>query len=150
VDGFQLETVLFSIYYPAPDGAEATKPNRTWVPRPIDLVARGLSTYLNSNGSPTSPQLIGIGLQALAGNIQIPAAVDVPLTDTDGKLPVLVFSHGDATLRTWYSQYCGELASRGYVTVAIEHRDGSGPGTYVLREDGSRKNVTYITPEQLS
>lgn len=30
-----------------------------------------------------------------------------------------------------YSSMCGEFASYGFVTVAVEHRDGSGPRTFV-------------------
>ena len=30
-----------------------------------------------------------------------------------------------------YSTLCGEMASRGYIVVACEHRDGTGPSTVV-------------------
>jgi platelet-activating factor acetylhydrolase len=39
--------------------------------------------------------------------------------------PVLFFSHGVGCSRLMYSQICGELASHGYLVVAIEHRDGA-------------------------
>ncbi|GME36653.1 platelet-activating factor acetylhydrolase protein [Neofusicoccum parvum] len=47
------------------------------------------------------------------------------------KFPLLVFSHGLGGNRTAYSSVCGEFASHGFVVVALEHRDGSGPRTYV-------------------
>lgn len=66
---------------------------------------------------------------------------DKMVEGTDG-WPVIVFSHGMAASRTQYSTYCGELASRGYIVAAIEHRDGSCPASAIMREDGS-ETVRY-------
>ena len=41
---------------------------------------------------------------------------------TSSPLPVIMFSHGSGGMRTTYSATCCDLASHGYLVVAIEHR----------------------------
>mmetsp|Transcript_5945 Transcript_5945/g.12316 ORF Transcript_5945/g.12316 Transcript_5945/m.12316 type:complete len:472 (+) Transcript_5945:50-1465(+) len=44
-------------------------------------------------------------------------------------LPVVVYSHGLGGSASLYSFQAGELASRGYATILVEHSDGSAPLT---------------------
>lgn len=161
---FALDTVLFSLYYPSVRGAQSSKPKRSWVERPLSLTAEGYARFAKINNAVTNG-LFTFGLWSLVGSTRIPAQVDVPIHGTsrsDNALaeqplddyglpafPVLVFSHGMASSRTDYTTYCGELASRGYIVAAIEHRDGSGPGSLVMTEDGRTRQQFHFSESSL-
>ncbi|RKG98964.1 hypothetical protein D7V97_32260 [Corallococcus sp. CA053C] len=51
----------------------------------------------------------------------------VPLADGEERFPVLLFSHGYGMATALYSGVAEELASQGYVVVAISHPRGGGP-----------------------
>lgn len=65
---------------------------------------------------------------------------DAAEQNEDSKWPVVIFSHGLSGDRHAYSHFCGELASRGFVVVAIEHRDGTAPVTRVLARAGDQES----------
>ncbi|KAG9522660.1 PAF acetylhydrolase, partial [Aureobasidium melanogenum] len=157
---FLLETVLFSVYYPAVKGAKSDKPKHLWVPKPLSITAEGYAKFAHISNFLTN-SIFTVALWGLAGSTTIPAKVDVPLRETapsfeftehgEGKpaagndrFPVIIFSHGMASSRTDYTHFCGELASRGYVVAAIEHRDGSGPGSMIMNVDGSEKPLYHF------
>lgn len=56
------------------------------------------------------------------GNLYIPVIWEAELKPTKEKYPVIIFSHGLSGWRCTYSAICLELASRGYVVAALEHR----------------------------
>ncbi|KAJ9602593.1 hypothetical protein H2200_012786 [Cladophialophora chaetospira] len=157
---FKLETVLFTLYYPATKGAVSSKPHHLWVPKPLSITGQGYARFAHISNFVTD-SLFTFGLWGLVGGTKIPAHVDVPLhgspdfhneplTTEDG-FPVMIFSHGMASTRTDYTQYVGELASRGFIVAAIEHRDGSGPGTQITIQRKRRSllhfNVGHLTAE---
>ena len=142
---FTLQTVLFSIYYPADKNNQSTKASPPWITN-LDLISAGIAA--GSNGS-VDQSLVTLGLGALAGSAVILAYADVPIVG-DTSYPVYVFSHGDTSLPEWYSHYLGSIAADGNVVVAITHRDGSNAGSQIILkgQEGAR-NVTYITPSSV-
>jgi platelet-activating factor acetylhydrolase len=157
----QLETVLFTLYYPAAFGAgEGRDPTgrknwsrETWLPRPRVEVAKGYGKF---SGMP-DPLAVGFFgsttmLTKLKAFRNAPLAAHWPpegnakqrgyiIKNQQGPpppggspeptFPLLFFSHGLGGNRTAYSSMCGEFASYGFVVCALEHRDGSGPRTFV-------------------
>ncbi|GLC73753.1 hypothetical protein PLESTF_001415400 [Pleodorina starrii] len=65
---------------------------------------------------------------ALGSSMVLPVHYHAPAASpasAPGPFPVVVFSHGLAGTRNAYSSICIELASQGYVVLALEHSDGS-------------------------
>ncbi|KAF4472438.1 acetylhydrolase [Fusarium albosuccineum] len=153
---FEVETVLFTVYYPAVKGARSSASLHPWVPRPLSLTAEGYARAAGVNNFIIRP-IFTFALWLLVGGIKIPARVDVPLlgsnvegTDKDGeKFPVMIFSHGSVSSRTDYTHYLGELASRGHIVAALEHRDGSCPGSLVKVKGKKDRRVVLLKERDL-
>lgn len=158
---FDVQTVLFTLYYPTLEGGTADSSSSSsseevmyWIPKPVSATARGYARFLGVDNALVRGALT-LGLWLVAGGITIPARVAAPLVPVDavvvapdgtadeedektergeeGRLPVVVFSHGMLSSRTDYTAYLGSLAARGVVVAALEHRDGSSPGSAVRR-----------------
>lgn len=151
---FEVETVLFTLYYPTSHKARSSTDKYYWFPKPVSATAKGYARFLGMDNFLFRGVLTG-GLWLVASGIQIPAEVGVPLIppsellnnngtggelasvagddDNGRKLPVMIFTHGMLSSRTDYTHYLGELASRGVVVAAIEHRDGSSPASPIIK-----------------
>ncbi|KAI1471658.1 alpha/beta-hydrolase [Daldinia caldariorum] len=170
-NAFELNTVLFTLYYPSVQHATSRRPKHNWVPKPISVTGEGYAKFARVNNFIMKKVFTG-ALKALVGHIPIPANVDVPLaglastvmsipeiqnvnTEIEkviqiekGGHPVIVFSHGMASSRTDYTHYAGELASRGYIVALLEHRDGSCPGSVVMQHGKpDQVKLTFDVPE---
>ncbi|KAI1802318.1 alpha/beta-hydrolase [Daldinia bambusicola] len=170
-NAFELNTVLFTLYYPSVQHATSRQPKHNWVSKPISVTGEGYAKFAHVNNFIMN-KVFTAALKALVGHIPIPAQVDVPLADLasavtsipetqndnteikkviqieEGGHPVIVFSHGMASSRTDYTHYAGELASRGYVVALLEHRDGSCPGSVVMQHGKpDQAKLTFDVPE---
>lgn len=157
----QLETVLFTLYYPAALGSgSGPAPNgekkwsrETWAPRPRKETAKG---YAKFAGIPEWTGVAWTGATAMLTKLRAyrntPPAIHWPPEgnskkhgykvkneqgpppegiDRDPIFPLMMFSHGLGGSRTAYSTLCTEFASYGFVVCAVEHRDGSCARTFV-------------------
>ncbi|KFH45677.1 Platelet-activating factor acetylhydrolase 2, cytoplasmic-like protein [Hapsidospora chrysogenum ATCC 11550] len=147
---FDVESLLVTLYYPTDPSFRSSKPRYPWIPKPISLTAEGFARLVHMDNFIMRP-IFTFFLWGIASSLTIPAEVDAPLLGTttvtttttttttasiaalekQDRFPVMVFSHGMASSRTDYTNFLGELASRGHVVAAIEHRDGSSPGSLI-------------------
>ncbi|KAK9862758.1 hypothetical protein WJX84_009256 [Apatococcus fuscideae] len=91
--------------------------------------------------------------------VKIGASQDAGLAQTGCKLPVIIFSHGIGGFQNAYSTLLTELASWGFVVLAMEHADGTasavqlpngrfkGYGGWPLKEEGRLAQTRYRAQE---
>lgn len=131
--GHTAQGSFFRLYYPCQETEKAEKPD--WVP--CREYFNGLADFMKINRA-LSERIFNY----LFGSFKIPAYLDAPFK-SNGKCPVVIFSHGLGAFRTLYSAVCAELASQGFIVASVEHRDESASATYYFREraESERANV---------
>ncbi|KAG0593326.1 hypothetical protein KC19_1G321500 [Ceratodon purpureus] len=78
-------------------------------------------------------------------------AILVPVSEqgkNSGRLPVVIFCHGMWACRTTYTIACCDMASHGYIVVAVEHMDGSAVAAKYRDGKGRRKWITHAGAER--
>jgi len=143
----KMEEVAFSVFYPAAPADKAHK-GVPWLMRPVSTTLGGWAEF---SGVPK--WLLSPAGHLLAAPLDMPVYPNAPLlepTTSGGRWPLVLFSHGLLGGRSMYSQFCGRLASEGFVVIALEHRDGTGPAVVVRSETGKMSTKHYLKPEQVT
>jgi platelet-activating factor acetylhydrolase len=107
------------VFYPAEESAAQKDPTRRYL---REGVVDGLTEWLQK-----FPREIFFLLEAAEHPCgEAGAPPKRPSRDDDQrKLPLIIFSHGLGGTMEFYSQFCLDLASFGFVVVALEHEDGT-------------------------
>jgi predicted dienelactone hydrolase len=128
------------VVLPAPTGAfavgrtvyEWTDPARDEMFSDVDGERRSLLAWIwypaEVSSAPASdymPGALGAFVEAATGlspsKVQVPAQDNAPLAGTSAQYPVLVFSHGSGAAVAIYTAMLTEIASHGYIVVAVQH-----------------------------
>lgn len=137
VDEDRGRRLMASIWYPT----DETGPRAPLLYAPDTMI----------NGLAESFGLPALALQHLR-YFTVSASEAVPLPADEMLLPVIVFSHGLVGLRMQNSSALQELASWGYVVVALDHTDASAVTVFPDGEaryfDMGRFDITYIDDAQ--
>ncbi|XP_044026359.1 platelet-activating factor acetylhydrolase isoform X1 [Siniperca chuatsi] len=128
---------FFRLFYPCQETEKADKPD--WVPSREYFY--GLADFMKINRA-LSEKIFNY----LFGSFKIPAYLDAPFK-SNGKCPVVIFSHGLGAFRTLYSAVCAELASHGFIVASVEHRDESASATYYFREKTESEKAHEKVPK---
>ncbi|KAF3702603.1 Platelet-activating factor acetylhydrolase [Channa argus] len=128
---------FFRLYYPCQETEKAEKPD--WVPSREYF--NGLADFMKINRT-LSEKIFNY----LFGSFKIPAYLDAPFK-SNGKCPVVIFSHGLGAFRTLYSAVCAEMASHGFIVASVEHRDQSASATYYFREKTESERTRKRAPK---
>ncbi|RUS21646.1 platelet-activating factor acetylhydrolase [Endogone sp. FLAS-F59071] len=117
------ENILVRIFYPADverglDVNGKKLANAPWFPSVH--YTYGLADFINA------PRWLFAPVAGPTTRLPTRAWLNAPLGNISKKFPIIIFSHGLGGNRVVYANFCAEMASRGFVVCALEHRDGTG------------------------
>lgn len=133
-------TVKYRVFYPSRHVADGSC-GVPWLPEPQTA---HLDAYLRLARLGPWLSKILLSIPLYLRSTRMPAYKNAALQSEDGPLPVLILSHGLVGCMNSHSALLGELASRGVVCVAVEHRDGSG-ALSLARNESSKGAVDQPT-----
>lgn len=87
---------------------------------------------------------------SIQGDVHVPIVWGGTPRQEGVPFPVIVFSHGLGGSRFLYSTMCVELASRGFLVAALEHRDHSACATYRIHPAGIEWIAFDTLPKDLT
>lgn len=150
--GIAVDTVMFTLFYPC---EVQEKPKHVaWFPK-LGQTIDGLLKMSRRTPNVWNRMIAYPAAAAIVHGTTFPAIKGAPLATPpsssiassfhqDGKWPLMIFSHGAGCSRLMYSAFCGEMASRGFVVAALEHRDGTSPSSTIAALDGTKTTLDWI------
>lgn len=95
---------------------------QAWYPAAPAPAGAAKVPYLDGLGR-LPPDIMGVPRFVFRrfGETRVPAAAGPPVSTERGVWPVVIFSHGHGATRGVYTALLTDLASRGYVVLAVDH-----------------------------
>lgn len=136
-------SLLTEIWYPAVDEARSLPKNK-------------YSDFLMRGQAPVYRAALEFAFNAKAANIdeqfQNEAIRDAPVRD--GKFPLIVFSHGNRSIRMQSTFWCDHMASHGYIVVAADHTGNAAvtivDGKLVMFKEEDIEQAQVDRPQDVS
>ncbi|KAI6158244.1 platelet-activating factor acetylhydrolase [Pisolithus tinctorius] len=140
--GITIDTAMFTLFYPTESNENDHR--IVWFPR-LRQTVEGLMKMSNTCNR-FYKYMAYAGAAVVTWGTTFPGIPNAPLKALPGsaKWPLLLFSHGAGSSRLMNTSFCGEMASRGFVVAAIEHRDGTGPHARITNANGEESDFSWI------
>ncbi|EKM51728.1 uncharacterized protein PHACADRAFT_127563 [Phanerochaete carnosa HHB-10118-sp] len=150
--GITVDTVLFTLFYPC--RTQERPKHVVWFPR-LSQTIDGFLKMAKRTPNVWYRMVAYPAAAAIIHGTTFPASKGAPLATPpsspqqfsfhrDGKWPFMIFSHGVGCSRLMYSAFCGEMASRGFIVAALEHRDGTSPSSTIATADGRTTTLDWL------